>query len=230
MKPGFQREYHDFRDCHWMEKLGKRVSRRLDVWVRLACMLAMAGLLLYCSWVTGTDGWDEHIDCPAKCALGRPKGGEPMSWMIVNFVFVVWGYLPWIVMLSGTLQAKRIASNARERIVDRQPSGQDWKELPRYRRIWIWIWYLGKSETLQFLTDGLLWFAYGTAVVFIDRKKSHGYFENNDVWASEEEKGKEDDIEGFGQLVALLLVGVPLLQVLQIYCGKSHLHDLYAKE
>jgi len=53
------------------------------------------------------------------------------------------------------------------------------------------------------------------------KRDSYEYFKNNNVWANEDKEGKEDDIEGFGQLVALLLVGVPLLQVLQIYCGKS---------
>jgi hypothetical protein len=127
-------------------------------------------------------------------------------------------------MLSWTLQANWIASKAREKIVDRQPLGQDWKELPWFRRISAWFWYFGKSETLAFFTDGFLWFAYGTAAVFKDRKDAHEYFKNNNVWASEDEVGKEDDIEGFGQLVPLLLVGVPLLQLLQIYCSKSHPH------
>lgn len=98
--------------------------------------------------------------------------------------------------------------------MDGQAFREDWKELPWFKKICVWLWYFEKSEMLGLLTDGPLWFGYGMAAVFTDRTSSNDYLKENHVWASEKEIGKEDDIEGFSQLVPLLLVAVPLLQVL----------------
>jgi hypothetical protein len=60
--------------------------------------------------------------------------------------------------------------------------------------------------------DGLAWLVYSVASAFHDRKEAHKYFTREDVWASWGERYKEDDVEGCGQFVPLLLIGLPFLQ------------------
>jgi hypothetical protein len=64
--------------------------------------------------------------------------------------------------------------------------------------------------------DGLAWLVYSVASAFHDRKEAHKYFTREDVWASWGERYKEDDVEGCGQFVPLLLICLPFLQVLQL--------------
>ena len=224
MKDGLRTRYEEYGNANsWGRWFRKRVSRRLDVWVRLLTMMLMAGLLLYCCWVAGADGLYDHYECPANCARMGPRGGVPLQWMIVNFVFVIRGYLEWVFLLWGTFQAKWIGSKWRVRIVDEQggePGNDNWREFPPWKRCWVWVWYVQKSETLSFVLDGLVWLLLGAVSAFNDRKEAHEYFTREDMWASEDERDKEDDVEGFGQLVPLLLIGLPFLQVLQTYCGE----------
>ncbi len=231
MKEGQRFQYKDYSDQGWMKQFAKRASRRLDIWVRLVSMMGMAALLLYCSWVAGADGLYDWYECPAKCALDKPKGGEPLSWMIVSFVFVIRGYWEWVFLLWWTFQKKWLGSRFRVWLVDGQGVGRDdWKNLPLWKRIWVWVWYVEKSETLNFLTDGPGWFIFGVYSAFHDRQVAQDYFSDEKLWASEEERDKENDVEGFGQLMPLLLIGLPFLQVLQAYCGKSDLSILPRKD
>lgn len=62
----------------------KGFPHKLHVGIRLVLMLLFASLLLYASWVAGYECWDYDTACPAKCALGKPKGGEPQQWLVVN--------------------------------------------------------------------------------------------------------------------------------------------------
>lgn len=228
MKDGFRTRYEEYGNAHsWGRWFRKRVSRKLDVWVRLLAMMLMAGLLLYCCWVAGADGLYDHYECPASCARMGPRGGKPLQWMIVSFVFVIRGYSEWVFLLWCTFQTKWIGSKWRERIVDKQGTGNDnWGSLPPWKRFWVWVWYVQNSETLTFVLDGLVWLAYGVASAFIDRNEAHEYFTKEDLWASGEERDKENDVEGFGQLVPLLLIGLPFLQVLQTYCAESRVLQL----
>jgi hypothetical protein len=61
---------------------------------RAISMLALAGLLLWLSWLGGDAGFYDSVQCPAACLVNSQngKGGEPKSWMIFNFFYVFYNY------------------------------------------------------------------------------------------------------------------------------------------
>jgi hypothetical protein len=58
----------------------------------------------------------------------------------------------------------------------------NWLQLPWWRKIWVWLWYFEKSETLLLLTDGGLWLFFGLASVLRDRQDSYGDPEKYHIW------------------------------------------------
>lgn len=57
-------------------------------------MLTLAALLLWLSWLAGDSGFYDSVQCPAACLFRSQngKGGEPKSWMIFNFFYVLYNY------------------------------------------------------------------------------------------------------------------------------------------
>ncbi|KAK3290517.1 uncharacterized protein B0H64DRAFT_412707 [Chaetomium fimeti] len=187
-----------------------------DIMARVICMLTLAALLLYCSYVSGADGWNDNYHCPAACAKGREKGGEPLAWMVVNFALVLLTYPERCLALWPAVGAWWI-DRARHRIVDNKGLAKPDRdrEIRPWRKVFAWFWYVGSSETISIAVDGFLWFALGVYWTFDDRNSVHN------EWKDYTDIGKENDVEGFGQLVPLLLLGLPFLQVLEMYSGQS---------
>ena len=194
--------------CRW----GPAARGGADVTLRILLMLLMASLLLYCCYVSGAAGLYSHYHCPAKCALGKEKGGVPLRWTILNFVLVIQSYLEACLILCPPVCHWWI-DKARHWLVDNRGL-EDQRKEPCWRRMATIPFYLMTSEAIKVLQDGLLYFTLGIYWTFDDRISMHN------GWRDYSNIADEDDIEGFGQLVPILLIGVPLIQALETYCGK----------
>ncbi|KAF4462808.1 hypothetical protein FALBO_10376 [Fusarium albosuccineum] len=187
----------------------------MDVFVRVVSMLISAALLLYCSYISGADGWDNHHSWPAHCAIGLKKSGKPRGWMVLNFVLVLWAY-PERCLALWPAAGQWWIDKMRHRVLDNRGVGnscQD-QQLPLWRKIFVYAYYFTSSEAIQVLIDGIMWFGLGVFWIFTDRKSIH-------EWQEVKENFKEEnDVEGFGQLVSILILGIPFLQALQAYCGQ----------
>lgn len=201
-----------------------------DIKLRALLMLVMAALLLYSCWIAGWEDWEDQYVCPANSALGKPHGGRPLNWLIVNFVLVISGYLTHVTIVLfpqahiwwlDNIRHHVVDDRAKPQIVDAdrvelryitedriRPSGsvKGWRKWTR------WVWFFFASETLHVLMDGFVWFILGIVWIAGDLEYM--------TEAAPDVRQKENDIEGFGQLVPLFLVGLPFLQVLTSYCGK----------
>jgi hypothetical protein len=186
-----------------------------DILVRVIAMLTLAALLLYCSYVSGARGWYDNYNCPAACANGKAKGGQPLAWTVVNFALVLLTY-PERCLFLWPKAGEWWIDKARHWIVDYQgrPKPDRDQRISLWRKGFAWVWYVGSSETLEVAVSGFLWFALGVYWTFYDRNTTHA------EWEDYSDIGKENDVEGFGQLVPLLLLGLPFLQVLETYCGE----------
>ncbi|KAK3374719.1 hypothetical protein B0H63DRAFT_548994, partial [Podospora didyma] len=155
----------------WQKRLEARMGRGGDMLAKVVCMLLMAALLLYCSWVSGAEGWEDNYTCPARCALDRPKGGEALRWIKVDFALVIYAYpmacvplWPW----AGRMWLDRIW----HRLIDNKTLGT--KSIKPWSVRW----------------------------VFVPLNVVH-------AWMGPKEKERELDVDGFGQLIPLFLLGLP---------------------
>ncbi|UPK92870.1 hypothetical protein LCI18_003805 [Fusarium solani-melongenae] len=186
-----------------------------DLIVRITSMLLLAALLLYCSYVSGAREWYTYEHCPARCSLGKEKGGEPLRWTVVNFVLILLTYPKRCLALSPTLGHWWI-KKARHHFLDNKGlGGASDKPMPLWRKIFVWLWYIGESETRGVVLDTCIWFGLGVYWTIDDRKRFHK------SWEGQVDIEKENNVKGFGQLVPILLLGMPFLQGLQTYCEKS---------
>ncbi|KAJ2905510.1 hypothetical protein MKZ38_005154 [Zalerion maritima] len=182
-----------------------------DVMVRSALMVGMVGMLLYCSWVGAWKEWNSQYECPARCALGRPKGGGPLAWAIASMILAVWGYGSHLFLLCIPLQVLWL-DRFRSRFIDNKTEPdhpmKGWQKLARVP------WYFLGSEALQWITDGLVWFVWGCYWIGSDMRevRKGGSSWAPGVWE------EEFNILGFGQLVPIMLFILPFWQVLSSYC------------
>ena len=212
MKKGYRIPY---RTLEGRERLSAAMGRSADVWVRVVSVVIQAGLLLYCTYVSGAEGWYDNYQCSAACALGRKKGGEPYAWMVVSFLFILYTYTEACLSLWPKV-GRWWVDRVRHHVLDGQGLGSAGKDLEVsfWRKPMVILWYVFRSETFTVALDGFLWFVLGVYWTMDDRRSMHSAFPG-------EESNKEDDIDGFGQLVPILLLGIPFAQVLQNYCGKQ---------
>ncbi|KAK1836728.1 hypothetical protein QBC39DRAFT_58029 [Podospora conica] len=210
LKEGRRRKYVPVRSKGFWGEVMTSLRRWGDVKLRVVLMLVLAGLLLlYCSWVSGWEEWDAEYDCPARCALGEKKGGEPWRWMVVDFVLVVWTYVTRAFVLFSRRWQVWWLGKVRHLVVDEEARAQTTKG---WRKVTRWVWYLFASELLDILMI-MIWFCLGITWIGMDLADVR-------TWAPEV-RAKEENVEGFGQLVPLVLVVLPLFQVLQSYCAQE---------
>ncbi|KAF2191213.1 hypothetical protein K469DRAFT_808346 [Zopfia rhizophila CBS 207.26] len=213
------------RDIETVERRGTMRRVKPAIIIRVACMLALATLLLYCSWISGYEKWDERFDCPAKCTIGLRKGGLPLQWMVINFVFILWHY-PLNIFGLWFRGRKIWVDRVRYRLID-DKGGKNGKSkrkengrggLPRRTEAWSVIifvfWYIPASEAMDVLVE-ISWFSLGFYWVFTDRHSMHQEM-------GEDEKAAENNIRGFGQLVPLFLLLAPILQIFESYAGEFY--------
>ncbi|CEI60438.1 hypothetical protein FVEN_g6573 [Fusarium venenatum] len=196
----------------WSRKTGSTFALGADMFIRVLSMLLMVALLLYCIYVSGSEGWDYNYDRLASCAMGRKKAGTPLAWMIATYVLVLHGYIIRCLSLWPAASIWWIDTVRPSIIDDRALEAQlSKKRLPWWRLIWTSIHYAINSELLGVCIDGLLWFGLGIWWIQADRVEVQ-------KWVGME---AESDVEGFGQLVPILIVGAPFVQALQTYCEQS---------
>lgn len=186
---------------------------RLPIALRAGLMVALAGLLLYASWITGFECWYYELDCPAKCTTKYPKCGEPRTWMIVNFVLILYSYP--LHMFELSLTARRLWLCHRDRFLGKpgaEHASASWGVVSLVRGVIFWLWNILASELFSVL-ELIAWFVLGCYWVFQDRSLGHGAM-------TAEESSAEDKL-GFGQLVPIILLLLPLLGVAESYADHT---------
>jgi len=195
---------------------------RLPLLIRVFLMLVLAALLLYCSWITGYANWEEDWNCPTSCVLGFQKGGNQFRWTIVNFVLILYAYPLAIFLLWRKLRVIWI-KKYRPKLFD-PPSGgtteSGTNSLPGLiisafqKYIFIPVWYILASEFWGVM-EQLAWFILGVYWTMSDRIYGH------DPSLMVPEESAAEDSWGFGQIVPLLLLILPLLQFMDLWAGKN---------
>ncbi|RSL84625.1 hypothetical protein CEP52_016392 [Fusarium oligoseptatum] len=86
--------------------------------------------------------------------------------------------------------------------------------MPLWRKLFVWLYYIEESETKAVLLSTCVWFVLGVYWTIDDRAQFHK------SWKEYVDIENENNAKGFGQLVPILLLGMPFLQGLQTYSGK----------
>lgn len=189
--------------------------------VRVILMLVLAVLLFYASWVSGYGGWYNDLRCPAVCTLEWPRNGIPERWMIVNFFYILRFYPIAMFLLFRKLRIWWM-DNMRARIVDGQSLGATRLDhVPRFtslhqlftkgpRFIFLSAWYFLSSEFV-IVTEMTVWYGLGVWWLVTDRVNGH------DLMADSERV--IEDTWGFGQLVPMLLLLLPIIRFFDSLAG-----------
>jgi hypothetical protein len=200
-------------------------------YLRICLMLALLGMMLYFSYIAGWGPWYDHLSCPVQCIIPKVKPstmyGEPRDWTIVNFVIALYGYPFSIICVleSPVAWIQNSFSAGYHRRISRKATPNRW------RRYWNYIW-IGAltfwTSDLEDMLEGTGWFIYGMINLMSDRHiiKDVVYTYNDirpvrplmplmpsDEW---EKLG----VMGFGQLVPLLLLLLPILALLDSWAGE----------
>lgn len=188
--------------------------------LRAILMCFQAALLLYFSYIQGYYKWWDMYDCPAACAIGRRKGGEPRRWMIANFVLIFYEYSISLFMLWRRGR-KSWLEHLRHRIIDTKSLPPDqqskvWMEEDTLiwkitRVLFLSIWYFESSETSGVMVQ-TVWHVLGYYWLITDRYWGHLVMEQS-------EQDKENEL-GFGQLVPLFLLLILIVQLLESLEGQ----------
>ncbi|KAI9712435.1 MAG: hypothetical protein M1820_001648 [Bogoriella megaspora] len=187
--------------------------------VRIALMLALAGLLLYCVWISGYSDWYSNAACPVSCIRDRLQkgvlhlGGKPRKWLIVNYVFILFGYP--VSTVYAFPRARRTIRRFVKPVFEALTDQSRWPT---------WVWYLNWmlcgviaffDSDLDALLEGVVWFALGMYWTVGDRNLIHGYIFPNGTPAMSDKEWAKLGSFGFGQLVPLVLLLLPILTVIE---------------
>lgn len=190
--------------------------------LRILFMIILAGMLLYYSWVSAYIHWADILPCSATCVIQpsvREQGGEPLSWTISNFVLVIYAYTIAFIQFSATIRRTWLTRVRSHIVVSRNhrkagpaPTGTIWR---RYKaatwatvqsiRIYVLTptWYILTSE-FETVFEQAVWFALGIYWTLSDRYWGHYEMDADEIVA--------EDTWGFGQIVPVVLILIPLLQ------------------
>lgn len=197
----------------------KHYSRQAIKWIRLSLMVGMACLLLYSSWVSAYARWGDEFMCPAKCALRGKRGGSGVMWMGLNWFYVFFNYPLQIVMLTRGFRIWWI-DGPRPRLLDHrgQPGSCETTSIwERCNYLHICgkplrvVWYILSSE-LEALVEMTWWFTWGAYQLIRDRKYGHSIMKDPSI----------EDTTGFGQLLPLFLLALPILQIAESHARHSY--------
>ncbi|KAK4185266.1 hypothetical protein QBC35DRAFT_525041 [Podospora australis] len=210
------------------QKSQRGFALKLPISLRLVLMVIFLGMFLRGSLVEGYACWFKTMRCPAKCTLPYERGGEPMQWMIVNIVLIVSGYGFHLLELSHTIRRWWL-EHLRKYIVSGKPVTKferqktvigNIKSVLRVmggvvRITYFWIWNILASEICEVL-EMLTWFSLGVYGVFQDRR--YGHEDMSDL-----QEHIEDRL-GFGQLIPLVLLLLPVLALVESYAHHTEAH------
>ncbi|KAI1843013.1 hypothetical protein JX266_010866 [Neoarthrinium moseri] len=202
----------------------RQFKAKLPSLIRALLMCILAGMLLYLTWVSACSEWYGVLDCPAQCTLPYGKGGSPLQWAIVNFVLVLYTYPLALFMLS---RGSRIfwVDKCRPTLIDDKSlvaAGQkvNWGQhgsLPGkgLKAFFLSVWFFLSSD-MEAILEQIAWHVLGYYWLFSDRDNGH-------IIMDESEKEKENGL-GFGQLVPLFLLMLPVVQFFESWAGKLFPH------
>ncbi|KAI3600517.1 hypothetical protein WG66_001738 [Moniliophthora roreri] len=175
--------------------------------LRLSVMVLQLGLLLYAAVIQGDQYWDDSYTCPLTCfeqEQERQLGGIPEKWMVINIVLPIWSYGAAILRSFSLLWNLWVFW--RDELKSRISDGP-------VRRIVGFIWSFLDSAALE-LASETTWFALGIHWIKEDRRWAKRYF--GGVYDCPEVSNTEEDW-GFGQILPMLLVLIPIIAGLQSY-------------
>jgi hypothetical protein len=201
---------------------------RPSEFLRILLKTLLATMLLYTCWVMGFYGWTDEYNCPVACITGLPKGGEPVRWTITNFVLILYSYpfmllhyskrgrLEWVTKFRHKwvddkgLKIQNIQLESKS--VDAESQGRGVSYFRAFRE-WIFLpaFYFLASELASVL-EQITWFTLGVYWTWQDRTGGHSLMTNNIA--------AEEDSWGFGQIVPMLMLLLPLLQFLESWKSK----------
>ena len=207
---------------------------------RLTLMICNFVMLFVANVYSGISTWYDDFAYPAQCdfdAINRDPswfGGEPARYAYTNAALLVYGYVRGIGGLFPGIW-KPVTAYYRGHVLRRLDryfdSGIRYHskllQLHQTRSVQIvrlslgltlWLYeviytlvhmgfYLITSSAWSVLVMQTFWFAYGNWGVWADRAYARTYMEG------------DEDKWGFGQLVPLLLIGLPLLSIMDNYYG-----------
>jgi hypothetical protein len=165
-------------------------------------MLCMCGMLLVASVIISDRSWWDCVSRPAVDFFSHlSPGGVRLRWAIFNYSMLAWGYGAALIPLFGPTY------RAYEAIKCALHCGGAWP--PRVR----WVLSLGAEALDSMIFDTAFcaaWFGLGVWNIISDRSQG----------ASDIRLCSVDNAEaewGFGQLVPMVLLGLPLLGALDVY-------------
>jgi len=200
-------------------------------YTRLSLMVVLAVLLVYVSYLSGAYNLYDNLNCPMKCLANMKKGGTPLQWTIVNTFFVLWSYPPAIVqnipiVLRIWLRLRGKIQQWHDDVLrgpnSRLKANAVLKEiylLLAYAIIWGWNFFASEFETVLEITG---WFLYGVIGVIKDRNLAKTcQFPDGTPCMSQDEWEKQNQF-GFGQLMPLFLLALPVLTFIEAWDKKGH--------
>jgi hypothetical protein len=206
----------------------RRVPLSFTTKWRFFCIFAFFVLLLAGQWVTAFKDWDNMYECPAACVPSGVKelGGQPLGWAIATTYFLVAGYSQWTMQLGEKLldrekvirrRARVFASNTDRVLSRRLEHYPKTLGLIRSTRKAALIWRFWTFSDVTELVTMLAWFIANTYWTWQDKSAGYGLMSQKE-WTRE-------NVMGFGQIVPLVLLMLPLMVFLETYHGKSTLQN-----
>nr|CDP26461.1 Putative protein of unknown function [Podospora anserina S mat+] len=192
---------------------------RLPLTIRLVLMAVFAALLFWATTLGGYECWYSIMACPAKCTLTHPWGGEPETWVAVNTVLIVHGYSTHMLELSVTARKywldhlrPHVLTRDNKFPVPRLKQGLVGMMVSTARMLLFCFWNALGSDLCDVL-EMMVWFALGCFWIAEDRR-----------WGQAEMEGEHRQAEnrlGYGQLIPIVLLLLPLIALVESYAHHS---------
>lgn len=201
---------------------------RFSTLIRMTLMIVLAALLLCCCAITAYKDWNDEWCCPAICTVGLSWGGEPLRWFLVSLVLNIYAYS---IAIPSVLKRFRVEwlANIKPFLFE-QPSSdanpiEDTSRTSNlfvralsavtlaFRSFVIYpIWCFLASEFVSIL-EMIAWFALGINWTTTDRARAH------DPTIMLPKEADDEESWGFGQLVPVILLLLPVVQFIESFSG-----------
>ena len=187
---------------------------------RVIVMLVMYSLLMTSSVLESNDSWYASLPSPARCLFKATSGNVTLPsnafWLAFNIGITTWAYATTIIPLFPSVclpirngwnvflkQAKSLMKSTNSR------TKRHVKHRSKVVRV---IRALTNGDLLDIYFE-VFWFAFSLWSIITDRAYGEPYMSSSDVGAQSS--------WGFGQLVPVFLISLPILTALEIFYGMS---------
>lgn len=192
---------------------------------RFFAMLVFLGLLIAATWHTAYGLWDEWASCPARCIpKGRSNmGGEPLGWAVASTYFMVVQYTSYAMAIGERIlgRAKTLRNHthkfddAMTKRLKASPAALLMYKAVRGLAV-LWRWF-NFSEFIELL-EMMAWFLANCYWVSQNRAAAEDVFGHSAQ--GRKERAREGEW-GFGQIVPVLLLMLPVMVFSGTYHGRS---------